>query len=303
MKLSANLIISGLGTQESRQIKTSAFDRSVFAHLVRVMSYNEDFNIYVHEALKAHNMPIDPKMDWAKWLKAVYQTRVSPNNEELRDEAIHEVLIHHLFEEDSDILRNFDPTKLTEKVRQRPLAEQISSYLKSCFIFMMGDAIQYLKKTYPEQEVALGLTTDDENRPSLLNKIQNGVIDQTEEALVHNTEIRKLRHAFDAWCMKKLRPATAKTIKQLFDLIIVFDGSQGEMLDEFAQKAGLSRSRANQLLYRELPRYLRQFSTSPEGKNFNLAKRIRTKIENERADAERGIAPVESVEEPLPATI
>ena len=287
MKLSAGLVLSGLRTQEQGRIKSSALSRSVFSSLVRIMSFNEDFNIYVHEALKAHNLPIDPKMDWAKWLNRVYRTKVAPNNEEMRDEAIHEVLIHHLFEEKSDVLNKFDPARLSEKIQQRPLEEQVSSYLKTCFIFMMGDAIKYLRKMYPEQETAMGLTTEDPNTPSILNKIQHGVVDKEEEELVQNVEMRKLRHAFDEWCTRKLRPATAKQIIQFFDLIIIFDGGQGEMLDEFAARSGVSRARANQLLYHELPRYLRQFSSSPEGKGFSLAKRIRTKIENERHESEQ----------------
>ena len=296
MKLEANLILSGLGTQEQGRIKTSALDRSVFAHLMRIMSFNPDFNAYVHAALVAHDLPDDPKMDWAKWLSAVYRTKVAPNNEEMRDEAIHEVLIHHLFEEDSDILRLFDPSKLSEKIRERPLAEQVSSYLKTCFIFMMGDAIKYLMKTYPSQEVVMGLTTEDPNAPSILNKIQHGVVDQEEEELVQNTELRKLRHAFSDWCMNKLshRPATAKLLLQLFDLIVVFDGGQGELLNEFAARSGKSKAWAAQLLYHELPRYLRLFSGSPEGKGFNLAKRIRTKIEGEKHDAERALTESES---------
>ena len=68
---------------------------------------------------------------------------------------------------------------------------------------------------------------------------------------------------------------------------------------EFANKAGISESRARQYPYRELPRYLRQFSTSDEGKGFALAKRIRNKIEQERSKATPPPAPAPEV--PAPA--
>ena len=113
------------------------------------------------------------------------------------------------------------------------------------------------------------------------------ILYQEEEQLVQNTEVRKLRHAFEAWCDQKLRPATAKSIKHFFDLIVMFDGSQKELLEEFAARTGMSVSRAKQILYIELPKCLRQFSSSPEGKGFSLAKRIKTKIDQERVHADR----------------
>lgn len=295
MKLSASLLIPGLGTEQScGRIKTSALDRSVFATLMRVMAYNEDFNKYVHAALESHGLPIDPKMDWSKWLNTVYRRNLPTLSDEIRDEAIHEVLTHHLFEPESDILRKFDPSRLKESIQAKPLAEQVSSYLKMCFVWMVGDAIKYLKKVYPEQEIAVGLTNDeaprgpgDPSTPSILNKIQHGVVDPEEEVLVHNVEIRKLRHAFDQWCDSRLRPGTATKIKHFFDLIVVFDGTTGELLKEFASKAGVSESYAKQLLYRELPKYLRQFSVSDEGKGFSLAKRIRVQLDKERVNAEK----------------
>jgi hypothetical protein len=254
------------------------------------MAYNSDFTAYVTAALEAHGMPVDPKMDWSKWLNTVYRRYMPTISEESRDEAIHEMLGHFLFE--ADILSKFDPDRLKESLQAQPLAEQISSYLKMYFIWKVDWAIKYLKKLYPSEEIAVGLTNDEspngrggESTPSILNRIQHGVVDPEEEELIQNTEIRKLRHAFETWCDRTLSADKATRMKHFFDLLVIFDGPQQELLEEFANKAGVSPTRARQTLYYDLPRLLRQFAASPEGKNFSLAKRIRTKIEQERDKA------------------
>ena len=286
MKLTADLILSGLQTEDYRGIKTSALSRSVFAHMMRIVAFNPDFNEYVKVALDLHKLPPDPKMDWAKWLERVYY-KINPQNEELRDEAIHEVLIHNLFDEKADILAKFDSSRLPEKIQQRPLAEQVSSYLKICFSYMVGDARKYLKKIYPNQERAMDLGKENENEPiDLLNRIEHGVTDPEVELLEHNVEVRKLRHAFQGWCKRKLRPAEQRRMLILFDLVTTFDGPQGELIEEFAKRVGVTFAAARQLLYRELPKHLRQFANSDEGKGFSLTKRIRTKIDQKRPQLE-----------------
>ena len=64
--------------------------------LVR-LAFNPDFDSYVKTAIEAKGLPVDPKMDWAKWLEGVYRSSVSPLKAELRDEAIHHMLIDNLY--------------------------------------------------------------------------------------------------------------------------------------------------------------------------------------------------------------
>lgn len=257
------------------------------------MAFNPDFTAYVNAAIETHDMPIDPKMDWSKWLNTVYRRYLPTISEEMRDEAIHEMLGYFLFDQ-GDVLAKFDPSRLKESIQALPLAEQISSYLKMVFVWRVDWAIKHLQELYPSEEIAVGLTNDEgpagpggDSRPSILNKIQHGVVDPEEEELVQNVEIRKLRHAFDEWCSRKLAPEKGNLIKKFFDLIVIFDGTQTDLIAEFAKHSGISPTKARQTLYYDLPRILRQFSSSPEGKDFSLAKRIRTKVEQERAKADK----------------
>lgn len=288
MKLSADLIISGLGTEQPCGLKTSALNRSVFAQVLRIMAYNPDFTAYINAALESHGYPTDPEMDWSAWLDTVYVRNLPRISEEMRDEAIHEMLGHHLFDPDSDVLAKFDPSRLKESIQALPLAKQLTSYLKMIFIWRIDYTIRYLQKQYPEMEVAVGLTNDEavdrngQYRPSLLNQLQHGVTDQVEEELIHTSEMKKLRHAFGEWCDKHLRAKSSQIIKQFFDMILVFDGTQKDLVKKFSEHVGISESRANQYLYRELPSCLRRFSATEEGKPFSLVRRINQKIEEER---------------------
>ena len=82
------------------RVKTAGERR--LANLMRFYSYNQDFDQYVNSAIQSHGLPVDPKMQWAKWLESVFKSTVS--QEERRDEAVHNMLIHTLFE--IDILKN-----------------------------------------------------------------------------------------------------------------------------------------------------------------------------------------------------
>jgi hypothetical protein len=113
--------------------------------LVR-LAYNADFDSYVKTAIEAKNLPTDPKMNWAKWLEGVYRSSVSPLKPELRDEAIHHMLIDNLYRYDA--MARFDASRLPAQIQALPLEEQISSYLKGYFIQQKSDCINWIKKTY-----------------------------------------------------------------------------------------------------------------------------------------------------------
>ena len=272
MKLSADLIISGLGTEEWCGDKTAARN---LAHLIRVVSYNADFNEYIAAALRMHDMPQDPKMNWAAWLDNVFRRKLRTTSEEKRDEALHEVLSHHLFER--DLLGKFDPTRLPEKIQERPLAEQISSYLKVYISFMVKDAIRYLKKTYPASEISMDIQ-DAEH-------IQHGDHNPDIEEVHQTTEIQKLRAAFSTWCRERLQPKNVSRAIQVFDVVLSFDGPRAELVEELSSQLGIPKPQASSVLYRELPKLLRSFAASKEGKGFSLIRRIRHQIEKHEQPA------------------
>lgn len=255
------------------------------------LAFNPDFTQYVNHALKQHEMPVDPDMNWAKWIEYVFRGHVSPDSEELRDEAIHYVLVRLLYEK--DILAQFDSKRLKEETQSLPLEKQISSYLKYMLICNIRTAVRYLKGAYHRDDEHL-LPGEDKSMDELLEGVSKGEPNPEVDHFLH-TEVRQLRHAFHGWVDKT--PLLSKKhdlrnhLKHFFDLVTLSDAAPGEMLDEFAQKNHLSKGRAKQILYIEMPRYLRMFSTSPEGKVFSLAKRIPAVIEQKKHEQ---MAPAET---------
>lgn len=251
------------------------------------MAYNQDFTTYVNEALKANNMPADPDMDWAKWLERVYYSKLSHLSEDIRDEAIHYVLVTLLFHR--DILKKFDPNRLADSVKSMPLEKQIASYLKSVFILSVDLARRYVKRGYGEEigfEDFAPEGTTEEAVDRVNDEIRQGHINPEIEQFL-GSEITKLRRAFHEWLDDgaKVTPRSAMLLKGLFDTIIVSDGTQADIIKEFAEKQGLSEARIRQILYIEMPKVIRRFSRSSAGSSFSLAKRIPPMLEKEKINA------------------
>lgn len=281
-----------LTEERAEKLDHKAASCPTFVSLVR-LAFNPDFTQYVNQALKQHEMPIDPDMNWAKWIEAVYHKHVSPDSEELRDEAIHYTLVLLLYEK--DILSQFDATRLKEETQKLPLEKQISSYLKYRLICGIQTAIRYLKGTYHHEEETFIHGTPDQSMDTLLESVTRGEPNKEIDYFLQ-TEVRKLRHAFHNWVDKT--PALAKKrelknqLKHFFDLVTLSDvAPAGELLSEFALKNHISKGRAKQILYIEMPRYLRMFSTSPEGEVFSLAKRVPALIDQKRHEQ---MAPAET---------
>lgn len=251
------------------------------------MAYNKDFTDYVNEALKANNMPIDPVMDWAKWLDRVYSSKLPQLSEDTRNEAIHYVLVTLLFQR--DILKKFDPNRLADAVKGLPQERQISSYLKSVFIMSVDLARRYVKRSYGEEMGFGDLVPESAEYSSVdkvMDEIQQGHLNPDIEQFL-GTEVSKLRKAFHLWLDEDARVTrrSAFLVKGLFDTIIVSDGTQADIIQEFARKQGLSAARIRQILYDDMPKLIRRFSRSPKGSRFSLAKRIPAILEEEKIES------------------
>src|SRR4051812_32699572 len=40
------------------------------------LAFNQDFDLYVKEYIRAAGLPVDPTMDWAKWFNKVFGSRL-----------------------------------------------------------------------------------------------------------------------------------------------------------------------------------------------------------------------------------
>jgi hypothetical protein len=255
----------------------------VIANLFKYMvAFNKDFDLYVKTAIREHNLPVDDRMDWSKWFEVTYRTKVSPRNEELRDEAIHHVLIHNLFEYDA--LAKFNPAQLNPEVAKRPLKEQITSYLKQYFRYQISDAVEYLKSVYKgDKELTIldsDPTPDSEpnshaTRNEFLNNSEYGQVDPETEEFWANGEIGKIRPAFYTYVDRIATDKMAAYLKAMFDLIVKSgEPKPKDIMERFMTQFGVGKPRAAQILYTELPKYMQNFAKANEGQGFELTKTI-----------------------------
>ena len=76
-----------------------------FAAWLRLVAYNKDFDLYVKEYIKAAGLPIDSDMNWSRFFAAKIAPRLMSSDDEVRDEAIHHIIINALVER--NVLGNF----------------------------------------------------------------------------------------------------------------------------------------------------------------------------------------------------
>src|SRR5271166_1383907 len=120
--------------------------RMHFASLLK-FAYNKDITTIVNEMITQAGLPTDPKMDWAKYLTKTYSANLSSitTDPDIQDEVIYRTVVYLLFERKNkngkkvlenfaEKLKNFDV-----KTQKKPLAEQVSDYLKGTFLYYAKD--------------------------------------------------------------------------------------------------------------------------------------------------------------------
>src|SRR5574343_909607 len=205
----------------------------ILAELIK-RAYNADFQLYIDHFLQAHDMPRDPAMNWPKWIDRVF-ANVPPKSEELRDEAVHHVMVKLFI--DDDILSKFDSTRLSTDMQDQPLEKQITSYIKNMLIFNKKTAIRYLQKAYhhDEETIPPNLTHNHEHfsLDNLLEEVGPGGETNHEIESFLSTEIADLRRAFHNWVDgRNLKVRETILTKSLFDFVIVYDLDSGSKIGD-----------------------------------------------------------------------
>lgn len=168
IKVSSISSIAGIGSlvqgsmmgKEVSRLLTQDFVHPVFARLAAHFAALQvskranafDYNMYVQEAIKQHGLPVDPKIDWTKYLSRVF-SKVAPGRPELQEEAVYHILFLTLFKR--DILSSFDPSKQNEELSQKPLEERVTAFLQQQFKWRVSEAVNWLR----------GQSEDDEDVP------------------------------------------------------------------------------------------------------------------------------------------
>jgi len=208
------------------------------AHVLRFYAYNRDFTQYVNEAIKAHGLPVDPKMDWSKWLYSQFGSKGKGNEDQL-DEALHEFIIDLIYQK--DVLEKFDPKKVTEKTnRNQGLAGAVTAYLTRMFLTfrsMFMRNLNRLQTTTPGASIKSEKGHNTGLRENLdTPMVQPGeggqdvnVLDTFERAHAPEDpfaeassweDISRFRAEYGDWLVETERSETAENILKLFDLVV-----------------------------------------------------------------------------------
>jgi len=209
------------------------------AHVLRFYAYNRDFTQYINEAIKAHDLPVDPQMDWSKWLYSQLTNVAKAHNEDQLDEALHEYIIDLIFEK--DVLEKFDANKFKkERNKGQDIGRKVSIYLMRMFITyrsMLARTIERLKANVQGESIKSEKGHNTGLRENLDTPMMQpgeegeevNVLDTPERA--HQPEdpfaetetwedISRFRAEYGDWLVDTERSETAENILKLFDLIV-----------------------------------------------------------------------------------
>jgi hypothetical protein len=211
------------------------------AHVLRFYAYNKDFTEYVNAAIQAHGLPVDPQMNWSKWLYKFASTYLSKGkpDEELLDETLHQFIIDLIFEK--DILSTFKPRarKQVERNKNQPLERRVSIFLMQQFVAFRSMAVRTLNQL--QTTIPGAMIKTDKSHSGIREKldtpmIQPGeggedvnVIDTPEHAHQPKDsfseeesweDIAYFRREYGEWLVETQRGGTAENILKLFDIII-----------------------------------------------------------------------------------
>ena len=239
------------------------------------LAFNADFSYYVNGAIMDADLPIDPSMNWAQWIEAVFKRKAPNVPEDIRDEAIHDMLLHIFFER--KVLQGFDSTRLSASTQEKPLEKQVASYVKTCIILNYDSVQRYLNKAYAlHDEMALSDVTKNVPEQDQSHAVEQLLPAQEPDTSILETEIDKLQAAFKDWLTKTIyvKGEDRDLASDLFDIVVTFEGNKSELIGELAQRNHLGLNQARSFFYSRMPKILRRFLTSAAGSGFNLATQI-----------------------------
>ena len=252
-----------MGSENSPMEKVSTLTR---------LAMNPDFDLYVKTSITDHNLPVDEGMSWGKWLEATFRTMVAPTNEEVRDEAIHHMLIENLFRYDA--LARFDASRLPASIQALPMEKQVSSYLKGYFLQQRSDCVEWIKKTYGTGKEML-VMDDAEGSEAFMNNPDYAEPDSGFEGSIAKMDTEKFRKAFLNFLENGAGLTHKKTkekVALLLNLILDTPATKpGEIIQRLADQAEVSHSTATKLFFTTLPPLIEKFMKTPEGASLNSA--------------------------------
>lgn len=218
-------------------------------------AYNKDITAIVNEMITQAGLPIDPKMDWAAYLTKTYSANLSSvtTDPDIQDEVIYRTVVYLLFERKNkngkkvlenfaEKLKNFDV-----KTQKKPLAEQVSDYLKGTFLYYAKDHAKHdaIALMRPE-EMSMEQPGEEGETYNILDTEEHATapgVGQSES----DRDIDQFIAQFQEWVKGKETPKSAPNYAAL--LKIFWDQSQqtesgevkiSDLTQEWIRRTGLS---------------------------------------------------------------
>jgi hypothetical protein len=270
-----------------------------FAHLA--YSFVQTLDAYVKNAIEKAGLPVDPDMDWGKYLRKVFKSLFYNHQDQtVAEEAVLEVVVRELYDhrclEADSPYAHFVPDTGSQK--GRPLDKQVSAFLSYRFTRKVPDAFAIKNRT-------LGLNngdpehTDPDSRQVLDYDydFSDGdlvvVDDSTEKAIDSSLDSRAIEQfmdAFKAYTSRRVRANTAKILNLISDMVAAGD-DRTEIreriidADDLRGRDGQTISSDNfKMIMRSWGKMIREFadsSSNPE-RESPIAKAIVRGIEEEK---------------------
>lgn len=245
-------------SQLAEKVVMSPFLHRVASYFKYVIAYNKDFDLYVKEAIRAQGLPVDDKMNWARWFEKNFENKLRKHqnllDEDIIDEAVHHVIIQELFEPKKDgrtALQKFDPERLPDDVKSKPLAEQVTFFLKQIFSWRYSNAYEFTNEQNgykkrkdedaPSQQHIQLFQDGEDGEYNVLDK--HTVEDKGFHHVEESDEISAVHDLFFNFLKTKYRENTAENIARIFNYVVESEtGKKVQFLDEFKKDTGLSEA-------------------------------------------------------------
>lgn len=191
------------------------------------VAFNSDFDLYVKAYIDAAGLPVDPTMNWAKWFQSTIAPKLRSRDEEVVDEAIHQIIIKTLAERSvlsPDNPHGFQQSieKFPEKTKSLPLARQVTLFLFQVFMWRVGEANEYIQRFIFQKDTDSMWTTedgeDDGRAVNILDtedRASEGAYDDVEA----DVDVEHFLEGFSMWLGKQFRENTVSQYIILFKLL------------------------------------------------------------------------------------
>jgi hypothetical protein len=242
----------------------------------RVLAFNSDYDMYVKEYIRAAGLPVDEKMNWARWFQKKFVPYLHTQDAEVQDEAVHYIIVYAF--QDIKILDAHNKTgfkyaikNFPIEVQKLPKQEQVSKFLQKWFLFKTGTANRFIKTVIFQEDAdsmvqpEMGSDGEEAER-NILDTEEHATGTHQFEMAEANADVMHFRKEFAKWLLAGHGKKTAENYVILFDIYwhhiahndLVDTPKIGDMLDSWHERTGLSRD-SLKVFYSRLPKLIEEF--------------------------------------------